>query len=351
MTILFKKKRETAHNCIKNRNKAISILSCTILLCLILSACNSSSQASYFLKKQSVSNEEISNYLNENYFFPRAIELLEITDVTEYPGETDNKIMLTCTTVSSNYYATQTANWDLSFELFEGTWVGTAYQMGVNDCKVRKLSSEEVGAIVCPQYGNETYFDIISLETDLESKVVTAQTIYYKTFPAYYISTPWTMKLYWDSENMLWTYDHVSTYRINEDDHGVYWQIHVPDISGHYDVDKAFIFDIERVSETGEMTSAYIIKNYSYYYDEKYFGGYNDSSPFSLGFHWDSWRDGLTAEIDLVKIDENGYRSYQDIYIEVNGNELYVGRVNSRPIATLVSEFVPQESYLQGTYS
>lgn len=259
--------------------------------------------------------------------------------------------MLTCTTVSSNYYATQTANWDLSFELFEGTWVGTEYQMGVNDCKVRELSSEEVGAIVCPQYGSEVYFDILSLETDLESKVVTAQTIYYRTFPAYYISTPWTMKLYWDSENMLWTYNHPSTYELNKNDHGVRQQIHTPDISGHYEVDKLAIFDIERVSEKDELTSTYIIKNFSYYssYDEKYFGGYNDSSPFSLEFHWQDWRDGLMAKVELVRINEYGQKGYRDIFIGIEGNELYSsGKCH---MATLVSEFVPQESYLQGTYS
>lgn len=332
--------------------KKLRVAFCLAVLLLLLAACEGDNHALSIGKQQTVSNEEISTYLNEIYFFPYGIELSEVNDVVEYPGEVENKIMLICTTIASNYYATQTANWELNFERFNGTWVGTDYQLGVNDREVRELSIEEFGAIVCPEYGSNKYFEVINLETDFENKTVTAQTTYYQVFPGFYRSVPWTMSLYWDAKSMCWTYNHPSTYEFNERTHGMNWQLHVPDISGHYDDNGHVIFDIECDPEGNGSHDVFAIKNFSYCYNEKYRGDYN-GSPFSLEFYqWNPLLQGLLTRLKLFRTQDNGEQVYTNVTISLEGNVLYI-RFESGlyPVATFTNEFVPQETYLQGTYS
>lgn len=334
----------------KHRNMVFAFLG--IIFLVSTTACAEGKSSISIGKSQTVSNEEIEVFLCDSYFLMRSIELLEIKDVVEYPGETQNEIMLTCTSVASNYYAKQTANWKLTFELFEDSWIGRTCEMGMHDCEVRELTVEELGWIICPEYSDNTYFEILDFETDLSNKIATAETIYYITYPAYYLSSPWTMNLYWDDEDMRWTYYHVSTYDANEEAHGMDWQIHLPsDFLGHYDIeyvmDRRSSFDIEADPENSNI---FWVKNYSEYSSQSQYDNHNyvyNEVPFSFEF-WRQYAEGLSTRFEIVRTSsEYGNTLYSKFYLDIKGNTL---NINHNTAATLISEFVPQESYLRGTY-
>ena len=67
----------------------------------------------------------------------------EIKDISQEQGNNDKEFIVSCTVKASNRYAVQTANWVITFERFENSWVGTGREMTYYETELQNGMSEE----------------------------------------------------------------------------------------------------------------------------------------------------------------------------------------------------------------
>lgn len=340
---------------------------CLILLALafavICSGCGSG--GSMLLNSRKVSDQEISDYLNEVYFLGHGLTLSEIKDVTEYPEETANKMLLTCTTIAANDDVEQIANWELNFELFNGTWIGTDEEMGLHETTlVRDLTEQDFAAAVCPSYHNYNYISVQSIETDRETKTATAYCTVYTNGRGYYIAQDVQLLLTYGDQGgvMQWVYREAP---LVQECIGDYRIVITPEVVDHYEIEIPgsiyATFDIEQDINDPNLL---LIKNFNaqVYYHGWYSNSWEElvaeDTPFSFfcpdDFHgwWSGLGKSLTAKVELSNTISSSDLETMQMTFQISGGSLYVSKGysdNSVLKSNLSDALSFDQSYWTGT--
>ena len=90
-----------------------------------------------------VDSESIRSYLESSYYNESDASVDEIKDISQEQGNNDKEFIVSCTVKASNRYAVQTANWVITFERFENSWVGTGREMTYYETELQNGMSEE----------------------------------------------------------------------------------------------------------------------------------------------------------------------------------------------------------------
>ena len=88
-------------------------------------------------------SESIRSYLESSYYNESDASVDEIKDISQEQGNNDKEFIVSCTVKASNRYAVQTANWVITFERFENSWVGTGREMTYYETELQNGMSEE----------------------------------------------------------------------------------------------------------------------------------------------------------------------------------------------------------------
>lgn len=344
------------------KHKFLWLMIWTIVFGMFCSGCKS--DVSTLLKSQKVSDQEISDYLNDAYFLDHSLTLSEIKDVSEYPQETDNKMMLTCTTVASNEDVEQTANWELDFELFNGTWIGTDLDLGLNETVlVRDLTEETFAAAVCPVYHNYNYISIQRIDTDREAKTATAYCTMYTNGGAYYIGQDVQFSLEYRDQNgfMEWVYQQAPIVKERIGDYSV---VITSEIEGHYEIEAPgsyyAAFDIK---QDGNGSNLFALKNFSAQVHN--YNGWEEfaaeDTPFSFrgsDEHSDGWWSGMGAclatKVELSNTVSATSRDTMQMTFQISNGSLYAshGYENMHELKSNLNSIFPfDQPYWQGTMS
>ena len=90
-----------------------------------------------------VDSESIRSYLESSYYNESNASVDEIKDISQEQGNNDKEFIVSCMVKASNRYAVQTANWVITFERFENSWVGTGREMTYYETELQNGMSEE----------------------------------------------------------------------------------------------------------------------------------------------------------------------------------------------------------------
>ena len=90
-----------------------------------------------------VDSESIRSYLESSYYNESDASVDKIKDISQEQGNNDKEFIVSCTVKASNRYAVQTANWVITFERFENSWVGTGREMTYYETELQNGMSEE----------------------------------------------------------------------------------------------------------------------------------------------------------------------------------------------------------------
>ena len=235
--------------------KKFAVITFILLSVFCLSSCGG----------RKISDEEISAYLYSEYFSSRNMSLLKLSNVTEEPGETKNKVTLTCTTLATNEYAEQTSNWTMNFELFDKEWIGTGLFQDYSEYYLTTdLSEDDFAKIAFKGYNPDidTEYHIYEVKTDLESGTATARFCLRRDYRSYSICQEHIKTSQWDPNSMSWQCNEISEFVGDEE------VIVTSDISGHYEgevdgigfggTDYTETFDI--IKDTN--SNGYFLQNY-----------------------------------------------------------------------------------------
>lgn len=347
------------------RNKFGRLIIWILAMSILYTGCGA--DGSRLLTSRKVSDRDICDHLNGTYFWDHGLTISEIKDVTEYPKETDNKVLLTCTTVATNNNVEQTANWELEFELFNDVWIGTDDQMGLNETVlIRDLTEETFAAAVCPVYSNYNYISVQRIDTDQEAKTAVAHCTMYTNGSSYYIVQDLELSLEYRDKNgyMEWVYTQAPIVKERIGDYSI---IVTSEIEGHYEIEAPrsyhATFDIKQDTNNSNM---FTLQNFSAQVHNSYRNQWEEftSEDASFSFRgsddfFDGWwsgtgRDAIIATVAMDNLNSEAERKNFEINFQIANGKFYAshGYEDAHEIKSGLSNIFPlNESYWQGGIS
>lgn len=241
--------------------KKFIIITFCVFLSFLLSACGG----------PNVSKEEISNYISDCYFLDRNMTISELKDVLISQGETENRALVSCTTVASNQFAEQIANWTMEFEKFNNSWVGVELKKTHTETNLNNfLSEEDLANVVCEPYLPSAYFYFSDIEVLPENETAIAHCTLYTNRWAFYTKQEGDVILNWDPYSMGW---------VQED--FIDWDPEITavitsDISTHFEKSDSNHYEVFDIEKNPDLLDSFLIKNY--------YCAYNTHNPWGSIF-------------------------------------------------------------------
>lgn len=274
-----------------------------------------------------VDSESIRSYLESSYYNESDASVDEIKDISQEQGNNDKEFIVSCTVKASNRYAVQTANWVITFERFENSWVGTGREMTYYETELQNgMSEEEMKDLVDLEglYWQKEFESWLTYDVsdwyctaDLEngecevSYLLTTDYGGFQFFRVYRTTAEWT------DRSMQW-------FRKESNEYATSGEVVVTlDITGHYDFyingKQHYTFDIEK--DSGQ----YYMRNFTYY-NRPYSTDRLEASfeEKQLSFDWPEY--SVTAPYWVGVYDEN-------IKLEIMNGRLYFSRELISPVS------------------
>ena len=239
----------------------------------------------------------------------------------------DKEFIVSCTVKASNRYAVQTANWVITFERFENSWVGTGREMTYYETELQNgMSEEEMKDLVDLEglywqkefeswlaYDVSDWYCTADLENG-ECEVSYLQTTDYGGFQFFRV---YRTTAEWNDRSMQW-------FRKESNEYATSGEVVVTlDITGHYDFyingKQHYTFDIEK--DSGQ----YYMRNFTYY-NRPYSTDRLEASfeEKQLSFDWPEY--SVTVPYWVGVYDEN-------IKLEIMNGSLYFSRELISPVS------------------
>ena len=230
-----------------------------------------------------VDSESIRSYLESSYYNESDASVDEIKDISQEQGNNDKEFIVSCTVKVSNRYAVQTANWVITFERFENSWVGTGREMTYYETELQNgMSEEEMKDLVDLEglYWQKEFESWLTYDVsdwyctaDLENGECEVSYLLTTDYGGFQFFRVYRTTAEWNDRSMQW-------FRKESNEYATSGEVVVTlDITGHYDFyingKQHYTFDIEK--DSGQ----YYMRNFTYY-NRPYS---TDRLEASLGLH------------------------------------------------------------------
>ena len=214
-----------------------------------------------------VDSESIRSYLESSYYNESNASVDEIKDISQEQGNNDKEFIVSCTVKASNRYAVQTANWVITFERFENSWVGTGREMTYYETELQNGMSEEKmkdlvdleGLYWQKEFESWLTYDVSDwyCTADLENGECEVSYLLTTDYGGFQFFRVYRTTAEWNDRSMQW-------FRKESNEYATSGEVVVTlDITGHYDFyingKQHYTFDIEK--DSGQ----YYMRNFTYY--------------------------------------------------------------------------------------
>ena len=214
-----------------------------------------------------VDSESIRSYLESSYYNESDASVDEIKDISQEQGNNDKEFIVSCTVKASNRYAVQTANWVITFERFENSWVGTGREMTYYETELQNgMSEEEMKDLVDLEglYWQKEFESWLTYDVsdwyctaDLENGECEVSYLLTTDYGGFQFFRVYRTTAEWNDRSMQW-------FRKESNEYATSGEVVVTlDITGHYDFyingKQHYTFDIEK--DSGQ----YYMRNFTYY--------------------------------------------------------------------------------------